>query len=93
MAPTLLDFFPHSPLLVLSESKDCQYMIKQHTDRMFSTSVTVVGGTANVPEIAAYFSGGGFSNYFSRPDYQENAVTGFFNKYLPDGTYSGLFNR
>jgi hypothetical protein len=26
-------------------------------------SVTVVGGTAYIPEVAADFSGGGFSNY------------------------------
>lgn len=31
-------------------------------------SVTVVGGTVEVPEIAALFSGGGFSDYVSNFD-------------------------
>ncbi|KAF8897765.1 tripeptidyl peptidase A [Infundibulicybe gibba] len=44
--------------------------------------VTAVGGTNNVPEVAVFFSGGGFSDYFSRPAYQDAA-----------GTYQGLFNR
>ena len=40
--------------------------------------VTAVGGTTKVnPEIAAYFSGGGFSNYFSRPSYQNGAVSSY----------------
>ncbi|KAJ7291911.1 tripeptidyl peptidase A [Mycena rebaudengoi] len=53
--------------------------------------VTAVGGTILFPERAVGFSGGGFSNYFSRPLYQEAAVKGFLKK-LPKGTYSGLFN-
>ncbi|KAH8991641.1 subtilisin-like protein [Lactarius hatsudake] len=37
--------------------------------------VTVVGGTTDFePEVAASFSGGGFSDYFKRPTYQEEAV-------------------
>ncbi|KAN0134254.1 Peptidase S8/S53 domain containing protein [Lactarius tabidus] len=53
--------------------------------------VTVVGGTAYIPEVAAYFSGGGFSNYFPRPWWQEAAVCKFLES-LPSGTYAGLFN-
>ncbi|KAF8207886.1 tripeptidyl peptidase A [Mycena galopus ATCC 62051] len=53
--------------------------------------VTAVGGTILFPEQAVDFSGGGFSNYFSRPSYQDAAVKGFLSK-LPAGTYSGLFN-
>ncbi|KAJ7734037.1 tripeptidyl peptidase A [Mycena maculata] len=53
--------------------------------------VTAVGGTVFIPEIAVPFSGGGFSNYFSRPSYQDAAVEGFL-KGLPKGTYAGLFN-
>ncbi|KAJ7068686.1 tripeptidyl peptidase A [Mycena amicta] len=51
--------------------------------------VTAVGGTVHFPETAVGFSGGGFSNYFARPAYQEKAVTKFLNQ-LPKGTYSGL---
>jgi len=53
--------------------------------------VTAVGGTIYVPEIAFYISGGGFSNYFTRPSYQDKAVTNFLSE-LPAGTYTGLYN-
>ncbi|KAH6916261.1 peptidase S8/S53 domain-containing protein [Coprinopsis sp. MPI-PUGE-AT-0042] len=53
--------------------------------------VTAVGGTTRLnPEVSVRFSGGGFSRYFSRPEYQDAAV----QRYL-DGlgsTYQGLFN-
>ncbi|EKM59772.1 uncharacterized protein PHACADRAFT_250501 [Phanerochaete carnosa HHB-10118-sp] len=53
--------------------------------------VTAVGGTIHVPETAVDFSGGGFSNFFSRPSYQAAAVPGFLSTLVP-GTYAGLFN-
>ncbi|GLB34136.1 putative tripeptidyl peptidase [Lyophyllum shimeji] len=55
--------------------------------------VTSVGGTQNVPEIAVsrFFSGGGFSDYFPRPWYQDKVVEKYL-KALPKGTYEGLFN-
>ncbi|KAL0069551.1 hypothetical protein AAF712_003209 [Marasmius tenuissimus] len=53
--------------------------------------VTAVGGTTRTnPEVAVSFSGGGFSNYFARPDYQNTAVTTFLNRL--GSTNSGLFN-
>ncbi|KAH9026300.1 peptidase S8/S53 domain-containing protein [Lactarius deliciosus] len=53
--------------------------------------LTVVGGTTEFdPEVAAIFSGGGFSDYFERPPYQAGAVSTFLqdlgNRYL------GLYN-
>ncbi|KAI9443991.1 tripeptidyl peptidase A [Lactarius indigo] len=48
-------------------------------------------GTDNIPEVAASFSGGGFSNYFKRPIWQSRAVQSFLRS-LPDGIYAGLFN-
>ncbi|TFK66565.1 tripeptidyl peptidase A [Pluteus cervinus] len=57
-------------------------------------SVTAVGGTENVaPEVAVsrFYSGGGFSNYFPRPSYQDEAVSGYL-KALKPGTYEGLYN-
>ncbi|KAJ3761594.1 tripeptidyl peptidase A [Lentinula raphanica] len=54
--------------------------------------VTAVGGTTHVPEVAANFSGGGFSNYFPRSAYQNAAVSAFLDN-LPKGTFAGLFNR
>ena len=55
------------------------------------TSITSVGGTnGENPETGVSFSGGGFSNYFSRPLYQEAAVTQYF-EYLGDQN-AGLYN-
>jgi tripeptidyl-peptidase-1 len=42
--------------------------------------VTAVGGTTSNPEVAARFSGGGFSRYFSRPKYQDEDVKTFLSK-------------
>ena len=53
--------------------------------------VTVVGATQGVsPEVAADFSSGGFSNFFTQPDYQQDAVGSYLSK-LGD-TNAGLFN-
>ncbi|KAG0307538.1 hypothetical protein BGZ99_001413 [Dissophora globulifera] len=52
--------------------------------------VTAVGATQGIPEVGAEFSAGGFSDHFSRPPYQNNAV----NAYLGSigAQYSGRFN-
>ena len=53
--------------------------------------VTNVGSTTGfAPETGAYFSSGGFSNYWARPAYQAAAVDAYLEK-LGD-TYSGLYN-
>ncbi|KAG6828489.1 hypothetical protein H0H92_007804 [Tricholoma furcatifolium] len=59
----------------------------------FPATVTSVGGTVGIPEVAVnrFYSGGGFSNYFERPSYQDDAVKGFLDT-LPQGTYEGLYN-
>lgn len=62
--------------------------------------VTAIGGTTGFdPEVAAfnpsngYRSGGGFSNYFSRPAYQNShdAVTSYVRSL--EGNYSDLYNQ
>lgn len=60
--------------------------------------VTAVGGTANfTPECAAYnprnqyASGGGFSNYFPRPRYQDKVVPPYIAGL--NGLYDGLYNK
>ncbi|KAJ5885263.1 polynucleotide 3'-phosphatase [Penicillium taxi] len=54
--------------------------------------VTAVGGTTGVsPEKAVGFSGGGFSDHFSRPEYQNRAVQGYFH--LLGNRWEGLYNR
>ncbi|KAH8981303.1 subtilisin-like protein [Lactarius hatsudake] len=53
--------------------------------------VTAVGGTTGYgPEIAASISGGGFSNIFRRPYYQEQAVTEFLQHL--GNQYEGKYN-
>ncbi|KAJ7797595.1 peptidase S8/S53 domain-containing protein [Mycena olivaceomarginata] len=55
-------------------------------------SVTAVGGTMSIPEVAVSFSGGGFSDCFPRPAYQDKSINTYLSK-LHHGTYDGLFNR
>ncbi|KAF8259426.1 subtilisin-like protein [Lactarius quietus] len=44
--------------------------------------VTAVGGTTGfTPEVAAELSGGGFSDYFLRPDYQDEEVPAYLQKH------------
>ncbi|EJD51338.1 family S53 protease [Auricularia subglabra TFB-10046 SS5] len=52
--------------------------------------ITSVGATTGVPETSASFSSGGFSNLFSRPDYQSHSVTGYLSQI--GNLHSGLFN-
>ncbi|KAH8990959.1 subtilisin-like protein [Lactarius akahatsu] len=53
--------------------------------------VTSVGGTTGYnPEVAASLSGGGFSVYFPRPSYQNNAVPTFLRNL--GGQYNGFYN-
>ncbi|KAH9051102.1 peptidase S8/S53 domain-containing protein [Lactarius vividus] len=53
--------------------------------------VTAVGGTMSFrPEVAASLSGGGFSEYFVRPWYQQQAVSTFLDNL--GHQYSGLYN-
>lgn len=60
--------------------------------------MTTVGGTRNIePEIVAfddangYVSGGGFSNYFPRPSYQDSVVPDYVTSL--NGQFKGLFNE
>ena len=43
------------------------------------------------PEVAANFSGGGFSNYFPRPSYQNISVSSYLQNI--GNKYSGLFKH
>ncbi|KAJ8473598.1 hypothetical protein ONZ45_g16241 [Pleurotus djamor] len=52
--------------------------------------VTAVGGTTGLTETTISFSGGGFSNTFLRPDFQNAAVTGYLRAL--GNTNVGLFN-
>ncbi|KAI9439489.1 subtilisin-like protein [Lactarius psammicola] len=52
--------------------------------------VTSVGGTMGIPEAAARFSSGGFSNYFKVPPYQREQVSTFIQNL--GSQYHGLYN-
>jgi len=52
--------------------------------------VTSVGATQGVNEVATNFTGGGFSNYFTQPSYQKNAVSKFLTGLGSEN--KGLFN-
>ncbi len=61
--------------------------------------VTAVGSTRHInPEMVAFdartdfVSGGGFSNYFSRPSYQNQAVSVYLEDHL-GSQFDGLYNR
>ena len=52
--------------------------------------VTAIGGTTGIkPETAISLTGGGFSNYFSRPSYQDKDVTVYIKNL--NSTYDGLY--
>lgn len=58
--------------------------------------VTAVGATENEgpPVTAAYFSAGGFSNYFGRPTWQDEVVLPYLGKLVSSNdTKIGLFNQ
>jgi len=58
--------------------------------RLSGPFVTAVGGTTGIkPETAINFTGGGFSNYFPRPSYQDKDVTAYIKNL--NGTYDGLY--
>ncbi|KAF8265083.1 peptidase S8/S53 domain-containing protein [Lactarius quietus] len=53
--------------------------------------ITTVGGTIGAyPEVGANTSGGGFSNYFERPSYQNSDVSAFLETL--GSQYEGLYN-
>ncbi|KAJ3771982.1 family S53 protease [Lentinula raphanica] len=52
---------------------------------------TAVGSVTGInPEVASTFSGGGFSNYFSRPSYQDSVVSSYLSSI--GSTNEGLYN-
>lgn len=58
--------------------------------------VTSVGGTAGLsPERAWNASSGGFSNYFSRPAYQADAIAAYMNSHVAPAAYAyyGQYTR
>ena len=44
-----------------------------------------------MPEVAADISGGGFSDYFPRPDYQHEAVSSFLQVETLENVYQGMY--
>jgi tripeptidyl-peptidase-1 len=42
------------------------------------------------PEIGVFFSSGGFSEYFTAPEYQKHATKNYLSR-LPKGIHNGLY--
>lgn len=82
--------FPHSQPAVRCMSHHLLYRHKIYTYETISLSITTVGATTGVPETAADFSSGGFSNYFGTPSYQTSAHATYLNAI--GSTNSGKFN-
>ncbi|KAH9164909.1 subtilisin-like protein [Lactarius sanguifluus] len=77
--------------LGLDVAYECRSGRSSHRHALAGPYVTVVGGTTDyVPEIAASFSGGGFSDHFERPTYQKEAVPTFLRDL--GNKYQGLYN-
>lgn len=54
------------------------------------------GATVADPEVACQeviFSGGGFSNVFPMPSYQQAAVQNYLTNYKPSSVTDAMFNR
>jgi len=62
-----------------------------------ATQTTTVGSSKEIREVAVsrFYSGGGFSNYFARPSYQDSVVEDYLNRASEVGDYldKGYFNR
>ncbi|KAJ7587437.1 tripeptidyl peptidase A [Mycena floridula] len=84
------DPFPGDPTCVTNDGQNIPRFLP-----IFPSTcpyVTSVGGTQGImPETAASLSGGGFSNLFPRPWYQDSVVKTYLNN-LPKGLYAGLYN-
>ncbi|EIW76535.1 hypothetical protein CONPUDRAFT_131111 [Coniophora puteana RWD-64-598 SS2] len=52
--------------------------------------VTSVGATQDIPEVAWQYSGGGFSSYYPRPPYQDEAAQAFLSQV--GSAYEGQYN-
>ncbi|KAH9009007.1 subtilisin-like protein [Lactarius deliciosus] len=85
-------YFPASCTCgILAQLGRCTERVTHTACTFAGPYVTAVGGTTgSEPEFAATLSGGGFSNIFKRPDYQEQAVTTFLQHL--GNQYEGKYN-
>ena len=64
----------------------------QHGHASAGPYVTSVGETGGfLQEVAASISGGGFSDYFLHPDYQQEAVSSFLQVETLENPYEGYY--
>ncbi|PCH35757.1 subtilisin-like protein [Wolfiporia cocos MD-104 SS10] len=80
---------------LLNETSPPQVMTTSYADYEYLAPpalayVTSVGGTVGLPQMAANFSTGGFSNLWGRPDYQASAVDAYLT--LLGNNDTGLYN-
>ena len=73
---------------------NCPYITAVGATTLLNTSI--YGGeraVSSTPGPQAFFSGGGFSNIFSRPAWQEAAVSNYLAKYSPPNYTESIFNH
>jgi tripeptidyl-peptidase-1 len=81
-------------MFILSFLASCQYVTTVFATHQFEPEVVAFrpgyfGADGNYREI--YSSGGGFSNYFGRPKYQDKVVSSYVRKL--NRLYNGLYNK
>ncbi|KAH9017787.1 subtilisin-like protein [Lactarius deliciosus] len=77
--------------LIASSTQTQAQLAYQHHHDFAGPYITSVGGTTQSdPEIAAGLFGGGFSNYFGRPAYQNVVVPAFLHSLV--NQYDGMYN-
>lgn len=84
----------NTTMFVPSFPASCPYVTTVGATHQFEPEVVAFrpgyfGADGGYREI--YSSGGGFSNYFSRPDYQDHVVSKYVRNL--DGLYDGLYNK
>ena len=84
----------NTTMFIPSFPASCPYVTTVGATHEFQPEVVAfrprtVDAAGNVREV--YSSGSGFSNYFSRPQYQDNVVSNYVKNLK--GEYDGLYNK
>ena len=79
---------PSSPKFFVDYWASCPFVTAVGATQLTSDGTEVA---AEAPEVD-FSSGGGFSNVFARPDYQNTAVSGYISKFLASNSTSNQFN-
>ncbi|CAO1639400.1 unnamed protein product [Sympodiomycopsis kandeliae] len=70
----------------------CPYILSVGATQVKNDTNVVTDFQAEVACNQVIYSGGGFSNIFKRPWYQDDAVNTYLSKHAPDGSLAGKYN-